>query len=60
MAKIKVSRTTTIVEISLGDVRDEDIDTAPDVCDDLIARIEALAEMLGVTEEQAEHLILGN
>ena len=60
MAKIKVSRTTTIVEISLGDVRDEDIGTAPDVCDDLIARIEALAEMLGVTEEQAEHLILGD
>ena len=60
MAKIKVTRTATIVEISLGDVRDEDIGTAPDVCDDLIARIEALAEMLGVTEEQAEHLILGN
>lgn len=60
MAKIRVSRTTTIVEISLGDVRDEDIGTAPDVCDDLIARIEALAEALDITEEQAEHLILGN
>lgn len=60
MAKIKVSRTTTIIEVGLGDVRDEDIGTAPDVCDDLIARIEALAEILGITEEQAEHLILGN
>lgn len=60
MAKIKISRTTAIIEVSLSDVRDEDIGTAPDVCDDLIARIEALAEMLGVTEEQAEHLILNN
>ena len=60
MAKIKVARTTTIVEVSFDDVRDEDIGTAPDVCDDLIARVEALAEALGVTEEQAEHLILGN
>lgn len=58
--KIKVSRTTTIIEVSLGDIRDEDIGTAPDVCDDLIARVEALAEALNITEEQAEHLILGN
>lgn len=60
MAKIKISRTATIVEISLDVVRDEDIGTAPDVCDDFIARVEALAEALNITEEQAEHLILGN
>lgn len=60
MAKIKISRTATIVEISLDVVRDEDIGAAPDVCDDLIARVEALAKALGITEEQAEHLILDN
>lgn len=60
MAKIKISRTATIVEISLDVVRNEDIGTAPDVCDDLIARVEALAKALGITEEQAEHLILDN
>ena len=58
--RIKVSRTTTIIEVNLDIIRGEDIDAAPDVCDDLIQRIEALAELLGVPEEQAERLILGN
>lgn len=60
MERIKISRTITVIEVNLDIIRGEDIDAAPSPCDDLIQRIEALAELLGVPEEQAERLILGN
>lgn len=48
----------THIYITFVDIDDVPPEESPDPLDVFIHKVEALAELLGCTEEQAEHLIL--